>query len=177
MNIVLKFIIFAVITIVSILLHRKALTNYKSHGFFRFFVFECILALLLLNTEFWFYKPFSLFQIISWLLLILSLAIAVHGFYLLHEMGKPKRGIEDTTVLVRRGIFRLIRHPLYFSLILLELGVFLKNPSLVGIVLVIVVFILLFLAARYEEKENIQRFGAEYQAYMKTTKMFIPFVI
>ena len=31
--------------------------------------------------------------------------------------------------------------------------------------------------ARAEEADNLQKFGAEYAAYMKTTKMFIPYVV
>jgi len=31
--------------------------------------------------------------------------------------------------------------------------------------------------AKIEEKENIQKFGEEYLSYIKTTKMFIPFII
>jgi protein-S-isoprenylcysteine O-methyltransferase Ste14 len=33
------------------------------------------------------------------------------------------------------------------------------------------------MTARVEEKDNIERFGDEYLAYMKTTKMFLPFLI
>jgi hypothetical protein len=39
----------------------------------------------------------------SWLLLLLSLLLAVHGFYLLVVAGKPKGHIEDTSTLVKVG--------------------------------------------------------------------------
>jgi protein-S-isoprenylcysteine O-methyltransferase Ste14 len=34
----------------------------------------------------------------------------------------------------------------------------------------------LIATAKVEEVENLSKFGADYAAYMKTTKMFIPFL-
>ena len=149
----------------------------RSRGFFRFLTFESILALILLNVDYWFRSPFSALQVVSWLLLILSLIMAVHGFYMLRKVGKPGAGVENTTTLITRGAYRYIRHPLYSSLLLLGLGVFLKHPSFLTGGLIMVIFVFLLTSARIEETENLQKFGAEYASYMKTTRMFIPFLI
>ncbi len=172
----LEFIIFAIMSAGIVFLSWKRLRKPRSHGFFRFFAFESILALILLNAKHWFREPFSALQVISWLLLLSSLAMAVHGFYLLHVSGKPAAGIENTTVLVKWGAYRYIRHPLYSSLLLFGWGVFLKDPSLYSAITVLVACALLIATARVEEAENLQKFGAEYADYMKTTKMFIPFL-
>lgn len=172
-----QLIIFIIISAVIIFVSWKPLRNRRSHGFFRFFAFESILGLLVLNLEYWFYAPFSAFQIISWLLLLCSIAMVVHGSYLLHTIGAPKSGIETTTVLVRRGAYKYIRHPLYSSLLFFVWGAFLKHLSLWTILLVLVATAFVFATARAEEKENLQRFGSQYADYMKTTRMFIPFVI
>jgi len=155
---------------------RTSLRNPHSHGFFRFFVFESILALLLLNLEHWFSEPFSILQIISWLLLLSLLILAVHGFYLLHAVGRATSGIENTTTLVIIGAYKYIRHPLYTSLLLFGWGVFFKDVSLLNGVLGLATSAFLIAAARVEEVENLHKFGADYAAYMKTTKMFIPFL-
>jgi protein-S-isoprenylcysteine O-methyltransferase Ste14 len=110
-------------------------------------------------------------------LLLSSLIMVVHAFYLLRVTGRPKGGIENTTVLVKRGAYKYIRHPLYGSLLLFGWGVFFKNPSLLSITLVLAASAFLVATARVEEAENLQKFGAEYAAYMETTKMFIPFLI
>jgi protein-S-isoprenylcysteine O-methyltransferase Ste14 len=99
------------------------------------------------------------------------------GFYMLRMFGKPKNVIDDTAVLVTRGIYKYIRHPLYSSLILLALGVFLKDISFISFTLALVASGLPVVMAKVEEKENIQKFGEEYSSYIKSTKMFIPFVI
>jgi len=172
-----KVIIFAVVTAGIVFVSRASLRNPRSHGFFRFFAFESILALVLLNLEQWFTNPSSALQIVSWLLLLSSVILAVYGFYLLHTIGRPKAGIENTTVLVMVGAYKYIRHPLYASLLLLGWGVFFKDPSLLGGILVVMTSIFLIATAKVEEAENLRKFGSDYAVYMKRTKMFIPFLL
>jgi protein-S-isoprenylcysteine O-methyltransferase Ste14 len=103
--------------------------------------------------------------------------MAIQGFYLLHAVGRPKQGIEDTTILVKTGIYKYIRHPLYSSLIILAWGSFLKDISLLPAGLAMLATIFSAATAVVEEKENLQRFEEEYATYMKSTKRFFPFII
>ena len=171
-----KLIIFAVVSAGIVHVSWNSLRNLRSHGFFRFFAFESLLVLILLNLAHWFRDPFSALQIVSWLLLLPSLILAVHGFHLLRVIGRPEGEIEDTTTLVTLGAYKYIRHPLYASLLLLGWGAFLKDPSLPGGILILTACAFLTATARVEEAENLDKFGADYVAYMKTTKMFIPFL-
>lgn len=177
MLLLFKIVAFAIVSVGIVFMSWKSFRNPRSHGLFRFFAFELMLALILLNLEHWFLDPFSTFQIVSWLLLLSSLILAVHGFYLLHVVGRPKSGIEDTTTLVITGAYKYIRHPLYASLLLLAWGLFFKDVALLDGILAVVASAFVVATARAEEAENLQRFGAEYAGYMKTTKMFIPFLI
>ncbi len=171
-----KLIIFAAMSGLIVHVSWESLRNLRSHGFFRFFAFESLLILILLNLEHWFRNPFSALQIVSWLLLLASLFLAVHGFHLLRVIGRPKGEIEDTTTLVMLGAYKYVRHPLYASLLLLGWGTFFKSPSLLGGILAVTASTFLTAAARVEETENLDKFGADYAAYMGTTKMFIPFL-
>ncbi len=173
----IKLIVFIIISAAIVLRSWSSLRRPQSHGFPRFFAFEFILILILLNAEQWFHEPFSVLQIVSWLLLLASLILAVHGFHLLRVVGKGTGGIETTSVLVRQGAYKYIRHPLYGSLLLLGWGVFLKDPSLAPAVLAIAASVSLVVTARAEEKENLEKFGDDYAAYIKTTRMFIPFLL
>ncbi len=152
------------------------LSDARSHGFYRFFAWECLLGLIVLNLTAWFNNFLALNQIISWILLTGSIFLAVHGFWLLQEVGKPEGKFEDTTNLVETGAYRLIRHPLYASLILLGLGIFAKKIELISILLVVGVCFFLYLTSRIEERENVDRFGEVYRDYMTRTKMFIPWI-
>lgn len=173
----IKIIIFAFLSIGAITFSRDYLFNLRSHGFYRLLAFESILALFLLNIDKWFQTPFTFFQIMSWILLILSACLALHGFYLLYKYGDTEGGVEYTTVIVRAGAYRFIRHPLYASLLFFALGVYLKSPSMIASLLVALCSLFLFLTAKVEEKESINKFGEEYVSYMGTTKMFIPYIL
>jgi protein-S-isoprenylcysteine O-methyltransferase Ste14 len=173
----IKLSVFLVLSIGLMVWSWKSLWNRQVHGFYRFFTFESIIALIFINADSWFTDPLSFTQIISWILLFGSIILAIQGFYLLQAIGRPAQGIEDTTILVKAGIYKYIRHPLYTSLILMAWGAFLKDTSLLSVSLVILATISSAIAAIIEERENIQRFGDEYAIYMNSTKRFIPFII
>ena len=154
----------------------KPLHDRRAHGFYRYFAFEAILALVLLNALQWFVHPFSILQIVSWLCLLASIFMAVHGFWLLRQVGRPQGSFENTSVLVEIGAYHFIRHPLYSSLFWLVWGACLKSISLPGVLLALVTCAFLFATAVVEEQENLARFGQAYAAYMRRTKMFIPFL-
>lgn len=121
MNIILiiQIVIYSLGTLFLLHISRKSLLKFNEHGFCRFFVFDSILLLILLNIPFWFINPFSLLQIISWVLLIISAILVFQSFYLLKKRGgirdrkndTTNYNFENTTVLVKDGIYKYIRHP------------------------------------------------------------------
>ncbi|MCJ7435847.1 MAG: isoprenylcysteine carboxylmethyltransferase family protein [Anaerolineales bacterium] len=180
-----KLIAFSFITLVLIYISRASLRAPRSHGFYRFFAWEAILALCVINIEFWFRDPFAWYQIIAWTLLCAAFVPLAFGVQALRARGKPVANresdpsllaFEKTTQLVTSGVYKYIRHPLYSSLLLLAWGIFFKLPSVAGGSLVITATIFLIATAKADESECTQFFGAEYQEYMKRTKRFIPFL-
>ena len=180
-----NWIAFSFLTLFLIYISRDSLRARRSHGFYRFFAWEAILALFLLNVDFWFRDALAWNQLIAWTLLFGCIVPLVFGVQALRARGKPtaKRegdpsllAFEKTTALVTTGIYRYIRHPLYSSLLLLAWGIFFKSPSWSGGFLVIVTTISLALTAKADEAECAKFFGTAYQDYMKTTRMFIPFL-
>jgi protein-S-isoprenylcysteine O-methyltransferase Ste14 len=176
MHTMLRSAIFVVASLPILAVSWRPLRNPRCHGFYRFFAFEFILVLVLLNAPGWFRDPFSPRQLVSWLLLLISTLLPIVGFSSLRRIGRPKGGIERTTVLVTTGVYRHLRHPLYASLVYGALGVFLKRPSLTGGALALATGIFTFLTAWVEEREMLSKFGPAYAAYMKRTARFVPFV-
>jgi len=170
----IKWSIFILFSIALIVFSWESLQKVRSYGFFRFFVFEALLSLLLVNVEYWFIDPFSPLQIVSWIFLGSSLIVALIGTYILVTKSKLKNKIENSLPMVKTGIYRYIRHPLYGSLILFGIGAFLKQISIVSIIDLIAVVALVIITSRIEEDENLEKFGSEYSYYLKTTKMFVP---
>ena len=163
----------------------RSLRHPRSHGFYRFFAFEAILFIVALNARVWFREPLGPWQIASWFLLTVSLVLAVQGFHLLHrrghprapEAGSPMFPIENTAALVTTGAYRLLRHPLYASLLYLAWGAALKSLTPVTVLSGVVATLALWATAKSEEAENIRRFGQPYREYMARTRRFIPFVL
>jgi len=148
----------------------------RYHGIARFFSFESIFILFLLNYKLWFRDPLSAHQIISWILLFASIYPVTARLLLLKREGKPGNNFENTTILVKSGIYGYIRHPLYCSLLLLGTGIMFKQPGYIQIIIGAINVFAVFFTAKIEEKEMTARFGEQYQEYMKETKMFIPFI-
>jgi len=173
----LKYIVFICGTVFIILFSWHLSIKYKRyHGIARFFAFESVFILLLLNINKWFTDPFSFPQIVSWILLILSLYVVFTGYFLLKRKGNPSINFENTSQLVTSGIYHFIRHPLYLSIFLLGTGIMLKDPGRPQLMLGAINLAAVYITARIEEKEMIAKFGEEYRSYMKTTKMFFPHI-
>ncbi len=181
----LRVLIFLATSAAIVWLSRRSLAHPRSHGFYRFFAFELLTVLVLLNAPFWFTKPLSVPQLVSWSFGAASIALAVEGFRLFRVIGRPSSvagsttdlGFEKTTKLVTVGAYRFIRHPLYSSLLAFIWCAFLKRPSATaGLVLAVCGTGFLVATSIREERENIVHFGPSYSAYMRQTWRFIPFL-
>jgi len=180
-----KVILFIALSIPVIFLSRKSLFEFKSHGFTRFFSWECIIALFVINYQKWFKEPLSVVQIISWVLLVISLYLVIESVVLLRKASRHGiRRVDEklyrfelTTELVTTGIYRYIRHPMYSSLLFLTWGIWFKQPMVITLPVALLSSLLLWLTATRDEKECISYFGDSYWRYMTNTKRFIPFIL
>ncbi len=172
-----QLLLFVLISILIGYSSRDWLRQRHLHGVTRLLALECILAMTLLGVPAWVLTPLSLTQILSWSLLLASLLLALHGYRLLSRHGKPEMKLEVNHHMAVIGFYKYVRHPLYTSLILFSLGVFLKTVTLVNMVLFLFGMVFLYWTAREEEMENLDRFGVVYAQYLDTSKMFLPFVV
>ena len=180
-----KLIVFTIATILLIYISRASLRRPGSHGFYRFFAWECILVLFVLNVKVWFVDPFSWHQLIAWTLLFACLLPLAFGVRSLRTRGQPTEerpgdpsllAFKKTTALVTTGVYAYIRHPLYSSLLLLAWGIFFKAPSLPGGCLAVAAAAFLIATAAADERECLEFFGGDYRAYMQGTRRFIPYL-
>jgi protein-S-isoprenylcysteine O-methyltransferase Ste14 len=183
-NILSEGVIFIGGTLGILYVSRASMRRPGSHGFYRFFAWEFLLILFLINVRKWFVEPFAPHQLVAWSLLMIALYLIVESVTRLRRQGAASDtreddsliGMEKTTRLVTGGIYHYIRHPMYSSLFFLGWGIFFKDPSWPGLVLAAAVSVFLAMTARVEEAEDIAFFGEAYREYMRRTKMFVPFV-
>ncbi len=181
----IRVILFIICTLFFLRFSWRSLANPGTHGFYRFFVFEGILLLVLLNHPYWFRDPLSPLHLLSWFLLLVSIVFVIQSILMLKQRGghaerkdmPENHSFENTVRIVEEGLFRYIRHPMYSSLLFLAWGAFLKHITPLNIGLILLVNALLIIVARVEEQENIRFFGTAYVEYMQRTRMFVPWVL
>ena len=135
-----------------------------------FLQFFLILILLSINESI-FSKPLSLVIFILWL----SFGIYTLLFNKLSNFNISPLIKKDAN-LITNGAYKYIRHPMYFSVLLMLLAVVLREISSENIVLYLFLIVVLFLKAKKEEDLWMNK-NPQYMEYRKKTKMFIPFVL
>ena len=86
--------------------------------------------------------------------------------------------VREQHALVKTGIYRLIRHPMYSSFFLLGLAQLLLLANwFAGLAGVVGAGILFAFRVRREEQMMLESFGDEYRSYMTQTKRIVPWII
>jgi len=86
--------------------------------------------------------------------------------------------VREHHVLVKTGVYRLVRHPMYSSFFLLGLSQMLLLPNwLAGASGLIGAGLLFVFRVFREERMMLESFGDEYRSYMAGTKRIIPWII
>lgn len=78
--------------------------------------------------------------------------------------------------LVTRGMYRYVRHPIYFGVLCVVTGIALFTTSLLGLVVMWGVIPFFLRRIRLEEQMLLEEYGSEYEDYRKRTKKLVPFV-
>jgi protein-S-isoprenylcysteine O-methyltransferase Ste14 len=113
---------------------------------------------------------------------VLGLFLFVIGMTIALVSARTLRGFYASTLLIRdghqlitRGIYRFIRHPIYFGVIIICFSVPLYAPSLNGFFVMSILVPLFLIRIRMEEAMLTEEFGEAYRTYMRETKKLIPF--
>jgi protein-S-isoprenylcysteine O-methyltransferase Ste14 len=114
------------------------------------------------------YVPSLIRSPIGVLLLILAGYMAGTGLSIMFGKKAGPQGV------IRKGVFRFVRHPIYLSEVILYLALLLLNISLAAALIWVIAIFFLHYISRYEEKLLLARFGDEYKQYMKEVPMWFP---
>ena len=109
-------------------------------------------------------------------LVLLGVGLAVYArVYLGRNWGMPMSRKEDPE-LVTSGPYAHVRHPIYSGIVLAMLGSAIGESIYWTLPLIVSVAYFIY-SARHEEELMCQQFPEQYPAYMRRTKMIVPFVL
>lgn len=122
--------------------------------------------------------PDKLNQTLWWIGQILfysGIVIAIWAAILLGPNLTPLPKPKPSGQLIQTGLYKLVRHPIYFGVILVSFGWAGIEQTIYTLVLAIILLIFFDLKSRQEEIWLTEKFS-EYAEYKITTKKLIPFV-
>lgn len=80
----------------------------------------------------------------------------------------------ESPAVISHGVFGVVRHPLYFSVILFYLALLIATCSIAATVVWIIIILFYNYIASYEEDLLIQHFGKAYEAYREKVPRWTP---
>jgi protein-S-isoprenylcysteine O-methyltransferase Ste14 len=107
---------------------------------------------------------------------ILGLSGAVWSRNILADNWSNNVEFKQGHQLVERGPYRLVRHPIYTSILLMCIGTAFAYNRVVGLASLLFFFIGFLIKLKQEERLLLRHFPDEYPAYKARTKMLVPFV-
>ena len=108
-----------------------------------------------------------------WVLVMLVSNAAMFGGLII--MGRAWKQIHKANgELVTSGLYGRVRHPQYFALFLITVGMFIQWPTIITVAMWPILMFMYYRLARREEKEMESRFGDEYVTYRQQVPMFWP---
>ena len=116
----------------------------------------------------------------SKILLIFEFIGVFVGIYAIYNMMNGKLRItpipDNNATLVMHGLYKYIRHPMYFALLLTFTPLLISHFYFNLFIVYGIFSINLLLKLKFEESLLIKKFPS-YQEYLNQTKMIIPFLI
>jgi protein-S-isoprenylcysteine O-methyltransferase Ste14 len=122
--------------------------------------------------------PTMLNQTLWWIGQILfysGIVIAIWAAILLGPNLTPLPKPKPSGEFIQSGLYRFVRHPIYFGVILVCFGWASIEQTLYTLVLAIILLIFFDLKSRQEEIWLTEKFS-EYDIYKQNTKKLIPFI-
>ena len=101
--------------------------------------------------------------------------VLISGWYLARRGMKAVFGTERSEPeVIRTGVFRIVRHPIYSGAILFYLGATITTMSIASAVLWVFIVAFYIFISRYEERILTEAFRDEYLNYKKEVGMLLP---
>ena len=116
------------------------------------------------------YKEFLIVNYVSNFLIVLA---SIFIIFSLKELGKsisPMPRPKQNSKLITSGIYTILRHPMYYSLIVISIGFFMKSFTIYNLILTILLMFIISNKIKIEEEHLTKKF-IKYNSYKKEVKI------
>jgi protein-S-isoprenylcysteine O-methyltransferase Ste14 len=119
---------------------------------------------------------FDLINLVGFVFLPAGLGLRALATRTLGRYFSPDVRILPEHKLIRVGIYKHVRHPIYLGTLLAFFSVPLLFHSLSGFLVMTLKIPLTIYRIKTEERALLEKFGDEYREYIKTSKRLIPYI-
>lgn len=100
--------------------------------------------------------------------------IVIAGYFAQRAHQKVFQEERKELMVIKTGVFAMVRHPMYFGSILIYLSFVALSFSVIALVIFVIIALFYYYLCRYEEHLLLVKLGDEYKNYMKNVPMLIP---
>jgi len=121
---------------------------------------------------------FTSFTVMSWSFVVQVIAISLAawaGWELQKSRLSVLPELKEGAQLIQRGPYRLIRHPMYSSLLLFFIPTALNSGGIAAPLMYLLLLVTLLFKVRYEEKLLNSHFS-DYENYSQNSYSLVPFI-
>lgn len=156
--------------------HREDLAGEHKLGDIGQIILLIVFIIGLLADKFVLHFSLPLVQFLpSYLRVLIALPFFVLSFYLARYGLKTIFGEQrEELVVIKSGVFSIVRHPIYLASILVYLGFIIISLSIIASCIWVIIILFYYYISRYEERILVDKLGTQYEDYMKQVPMFIP---
>lgn len=110
---------------------------------------------------------------IGYAFFIIGIAMAIVSILSLKSNLSPFPSPKPGSELIQSGLYRYIRHPIYFGILIAGSGLSLSTNSGYRLMITVLLFVLFYFKTEFEEKKLLEKYE-DYKNYMKRTGRFLP---
>ena len=128
-------------------------------------MFAQILGSIICGIVFGPYLDLKIVFYVGWIVLAVSLPFFFAPFLSFPKMQQEGKSVMDTTVIVERGTYGIVRHPQILGCIMLMSAAILISQHWLSAIIAVPIFVLFYQYVLKEEKDLVLRFGDDYRRY------------
>ena len=119
-------------------------------------------------------SQFSDFAPIYFRIPLAIIIFIVAGYFAKQGLNIVFGEVREKPSVIRKGVFSIVRHPIYLGAILFYLAALVLFLSITAALVWVFIILFYIFLCRHEENLLLNKYGKDYEQYMSETPMLIP---